>query len=182
MQRSCPCQPAYGEYYWSSANHYWSSEKRTVTESKTWLEFSIGVWYWKWVCSCTGQITFAKHSSHSQRSKGCSGLSQVEKLCKSARFSPTKDGDSSLWISDEYRICDPSANVHLEAGVWGLRCWAMSHDPTEQVLNQDWIGVYSGPGIWHLASGSSPFSALRNGFRQVPDSFALVACCCCFVV
>lgn len=40
---------------------------------------------------------------HSQRSKGCSALSQAEKDCKSAKFSSTKDGDSSLWISDEYK-------------------------------------------------------------------------------
>ena len=33
---------------------------------------------------------------HSQRSKGCSALSQAEKDLRSAKFRPTKDGDSRL--------------------------------------------------------------------------------------
>lgn len=89
---------------------------------------------------------------HSLRSRGCSGLAQAERIIKEPSSLPQREGVAAYGLVMSTSIFDPSANFHLETWVKSLRCWAMSCNLSEQVLNQEQIGWIQAraSGIWHL--------------------------------
>lgn len=88
---------------------------------------------------------------HGQRSKGCSALSQAERDFKRPSSLPETMALANYGLVISTSTCDPSANFSLEVGAEDLRCWVISHNPSEQVLNQDRIGCIQlwAPDSWY---------------------------------
>lgn len=88
---------------------------------------------------------------HSLRSRGCSALAQAERIVKEPSSLTQREGVAAYGLVMSTSIFDSSANFHLETWVESLRCWAMSCNLSEQVLNQEQIGWIQAqaPGICH---------------------------------